>query len=294
MPIRRTAAVVAALVLLAGCGSAEQATRERKGQTGFVAGGGTLTEFAKGDRKPAPAVTGETLEENQRRAHSQMDMSQIDAAIVALSAYADYPKEHRPGVLVEDVIPGTPAEGKLFAGDLILRIDGKPLDDPQQLGEQIAAAGAGHALTFTVRPVEAEASKTEDVSLAPVMVQGVDHPVIGISAVANFPFPVEITSGNIGGPSAGLMWTLGLIDVLTPGELTGGRTIAGTGVISPDGTVGAIGGVEEKVVAAERAGAELFFVPLDNASAARSVAHDIRIVPVGTFTDAVRFLQGNG
>ncbi|HYU86124.1 MAG TPA: TlpA disulfide reductase family protein [Kribbellaceae bacterium] len=62
MPIRRTAAVVAALVLLAGCGSAEQATRERKGQTGFVAGGGTLTEFAKGDRKPAPAVTGQTLD----------------------------------------------------------------------------------------------------------------------------------------------------------------------------------------------------------------------------------------
>jgi len=87
------------------------------------------------------------------------------------------------------------------------------------------------------------------------------------------------------------MWTLGLIDLLTPGDLTGGRKIAGTGEIGPDGKVYPIGGVEEKVVAAERSGAVVFFVPKDNAAAARSVAHRMAIVSIGTFADAVRYLQ---
>jgi len=93
------------------------------------------------------------------------------------------------------------------------------------------------------------------VTVAPATVSGVDHPIIGVSLVENWPFPLTIESGDIGGPSAGLMWTLGLIDLLTPGDLTGGRTLAGTGTIALDGTVGPIGGIQEKVVAAENAGA---------------------------------------
>ena len=237
---------------------------------------------------------GESITQNISRARSQMDMSQIDAAIVALTEYAGYPERHRPGVLVEDVLQGTPAQGRLFAGDLILEVDGHAIANPEELGERISEAGVGHPLTLTVQPVEGEAAKTEDVTVVPRMVEGVDHPVIGISAVANFPFPVEIRNGDVGGPSAGLMWTLGLIDLLTPGDLTAGRTIAGTGVISPDGKVEPIGGVEEKVVAAERAGAVVFFVPVENAAAARSVSSEMRIVPVADFRRAVRFLQGGG
>ena len=107
----------------------------------------------------------------------------------------------------------------------------------------------------------------------------------------NFPFPLSISSGDIGGPSAGLMWTLGLIDLLTPGDLTGGRKIAGTGEIGPDGKIYPIGGVQEKVVAAERSGAALFFAPRANASDARSVAHRMTIVTVGTYRDALRYLE---
>jgi PDZ domain-containing protein len=88
------------------------------------------------------------------------------------------------------------------------------------------------------------------------------------------------------------MWTLGLIDLLTPGDLTGGQVIAGTGAIAPNGQVFPIGGVQQKVVAAQQAGAVVFFCPEANAADARSVASNITIVPVATFADAVAYLHG--
>lgn len=230
---------------------------------------------------------GQSQQQEVQQALSQMDTSKIDAAIVALSHYAGYPANHGPGLLVEEVVPQTPADGKLFAGDLITKIDGKAVDDPDRAGQLIRAAGVGRTLTLTVEA----GGKTRQVTLAPAMVSGVDHPVIGVSLVNNFPFPLTIESGNIGGPSAGLMWTLGLVDLLTPGDLTAGRTIAGTGEITPDGKVLPIGGVQEKVAAAERAGATIFFVPAQDAPAARSVARRIVLVPVRTCLDAVGYLQ---
>ena len=120
------------------------------------------------------------------------------------------------------------------------------------------------------------------------------RPIIGVRTVQNFPFSLTIKSGDIGGPSAGLMWTLGLVDLLTPGDLTDGRKIAGTGEIGPDGKVYPIGGVEEKVVAAQRAGAVVFFAPVEDAAAARAVAHGMTIVPVRTYRDALRYLHLQG
>jgi PDZ domain-containing protein len=233
---------------------------------------------------------GETQQEELQRALSQMDTSKIDAAVVALAKFANYPTEHGEGVLVESVFPGSPADGKLFAGDLITSVDGTAIDDPDQLGTMIRAAGVGHPLTFEI---EAGGEK-HSFTLAPARIEGVSYPVIGIGSVANFPFPLDIDSGDIGGPSAGLMWTLGLTDVLTPGDLTGGKTIAGTGTIGLDGTVGPIGGVAEKVVAAERAGAVIFFAPVQDAPDARSVAGHIQIVPVATYEDALRWLEAHG
>lgn len=230
---------------------------------------------------------GQSQEQEFQQALSQMDTSKIDAAVVALTRYAGYPEKHGPGLLVEAAFPKTPAEGKIFAGDVITAVDGRSVDDPDQLGSMIRAAGAGHALTFTIEA----GGKTRRVSVAPAKVPGVDHPVIGVSLVNTFPFPLTIDSGNIGGPSAGLMWTLGLVDLLTPGDLTGGRTVAGTGEITVEGKVLPIGGVEEKVVAAERSGATIFFVPVKDAAAARSVAGKIVLVPVSTYLDAIAYLQ---
>jgi Lon-like protease len=230
---------------------------------------------------------GETQQQEVKRALSEMDTSKIDAAYVALHAYAGYPERHGRGVLVESVLPGTPAEGKLFAGDLIQSVNGKPVDDPEELGKVVRAAGVGNPVTIRIKA----GGEVHDVSLRPVRVKGVPYPVIGVSGVANFPFPLTIDSGNIGGPSAGLMWALGLADLLTPGDLTGGRTIAGTGTIDLDGRVGPIGGIAEKVIAAERAGARIFFAPVQDAREARSAADHIVVVPVRNFMDAVRYLE---
>jgi PDZ domain-containing protein len=230
---------------------------------------------------------GQTQEEETRVALSQMDTSKIDAAVVALAAEADYPDKHGTGALVETVYPDTPAEGKLFAGDLILAIDGEAVNTVEDVGPHIQSAGVGHALRFTVEA----GGVRQDVEVAPAIVSGSDTPIIGVRLVDNFPFPVTIDSGGIGGPSAGLMWALGLTDILTPRDLTGGRTIAGTGTIDPEGKVGPIGGIEEKVAAAERAGAVLFFAPKDNAAAAKSVAGDMVIVPVQTYQQALDYLS---
>jgi len=230
---------------------------------------------------------GESQQQEARRQLSEMDTSKIDAAYVALHAYAGYPAQHGKGVLVESVLPGTPAAGKLFAGDLIESVDGNSVNDPEELGSMIRAAGVGKPVSVRIRA----GGETHDVSIRPARVKGIGHPIIGVSGVENFPFPLAIDSGNIGGPSAGLMWTLGVADLLTPGELTGGKTIAGTGTIDLEGKVGPIGGVSEKVIAAERAGAKVFFVPLQDAAEARRAADHIVVVPVATFMDAVRYLH---
>jgi PDZ domain-containing protein len=106
------------------------------------------------------------------------------------------------------------------------------------------------------------------------------------------PFPIEIRAGDVGGPSAGMMHTIAIVDSLTEGELTHGRVIAGTGTIDLDGNVGSIGGIRQKVVAAEAAGAEYILVPEANyESALTAERDDIEIVPVATLDQAISFLE---
>jgi Lon-like protease len=120
---------------------------------------------------------------------------------------------------------------------------------------------------------------------------GSHRPLIGVLPVENFPFDVSIESGEIGGPSAGLMWALGLYDLLTPADLTDGRTVAGTGTIDLDGAVGPVGGVHHKILAAERAGADLFLVPEGNLAEAEDVRAEMALVPVSSFAEALGALE---
>ena len=227
-------------------------------------------------------------ETEDQRARSQMDQSKIDAAIVVLTELEDYPTSHGPGALIEQTFPGCPADGELFSGDLILAIDGEPVDDREEASALIGGAAPREPLDFRVRA----GGETHDVELAKRRCGGSKDPLVGVSIVDNFPFPIEISSGNVGGPSAGLMFSLGLYDLLTPGDLTAGRTIAGTGTITPDGQVGPIGGITDKVVAAERVGATVFLVPKDNMAALEGVdTGDMRLIEVATFDDAVQALR---
>jgi PDZ domain-containing protein len=123
---------------------------------------------------------------------------------------------------------------------------------------------------------------------------GSKRPLVGIGMVDAFPFAVNMASGDVGGPSAGLMWALGLYDLLTPGDLTGGKIVAGTGTIDIDGRVGPIGEIRDKVVAAERSGASLFLVPRSNLKELRGVDHgDMRIVAVDTFDEALNAVRNH-
>ena len=234
---------------------------------------------------------GLTDREYDRISLSQMDQSKIAAVMVALERESGYPEEHGEGVLVQDVVPGSPAEGRLFPGDLITHIDGGPLADLQGLRRSIEDAGTGGVLRMTVRPLEGGTERS--VAIRPVLDRELDRTVVGVYAVANFPFPVEIESGSIGGPSAGLMWALGVTDLLTPGDLTGARAIAGTGTVDLQGNVGPIGGITLKVEAAEQADAEAFLVPQANFAEAQTVDTDLQLVPVGTVEQAIEYLEGS-
>lgn len=231
---------------------------------------------------------GETEEEERERTISEMDQSKLDAAYVVLEDLTDYPEEHGDGVLIQGVVGGCAADGELYPGDLVTAIDGSAVDTVLEARRIIRAAPAGSRLVFDVT-VDGD---REMVSLVREPCGGEERPLVGISMIESFPFNVSISSGEIGGPSAGLAWALGLYDLLTPGDLTGGRTIATTGALAPDGTVFPIGGIEDKVVGAANAGASVLILPEDNLRDARAAGReDVELVPVSTFADALEFLQ---
>jgi Lon-like protease len=232
--------------------------------------------------------SGFTDEEYNRVTLSQMDSSKIAAVVSALEGLTDYPLEHGRGALVYATQPGTPAHGRLFPGDVITAVGGETIEDTDELGSVIEAAAVGKTLRLEVEPVEGT-GRAETVEVRAIEHRG--RSMIGVYAVENFPFEVTIESGKIGGPSAGLMWALGVTDLLTPGDIGGGRALAGTGGIRLDGRVIPIGGVWLKVLAAERAGADVFFVPRQNLVEARTADADIELVPVATLQDALDYLQ---
>ena len=236
---------------------------------------------------------GETREQEDRRAISQMDQSKIDATSVVLDALPGYRDAHGEGSLIRATVPECSADGKLFPGDVVLEINGDPIPDAKAASRAIESIRSGRALTFVVRPLGEE--RDEEVRLVRQPCGGSNRPLVGVSMIDDFPFEVSIRSGDVGGPSAGLMWALGLYDALTPGDLTDGRTIAGTGTIAPDGAVGPIGGIEDKVLAADDVGASELLVPVEDMAAARAVAvPGLRLVPIGSFDRAVSFLESQG
>ncbi len=231
---------------------------------------------------------GETAEEERDRAISQMDRSKLDAAYVVLRELTGYPRQHGGGVLVEGIVDGCAADGELYPGDLIHSIDGAHVNTVREASAAIEVAPSGSTLTFDVT-VDGE---PQTIELAREPCGGEKDPLVGVSLINSFPFGIRISSGEIGGPSAGLMWALGLYDLLTPGDLTGGRTIAGTGELGIDGAVYPIGGIEEKVFAAARAGADVFLVPEGNLGEARAGGEDgVELVAVSTFDEAIEYLE---
>jgi Lon-like protease len=234
--------------------------------------------------------TGDVALENERSI-SQMDQSKIDATWVVLKRVTDYPREHGAGALVESTVPGCSADGRLFPGDVITAIDDEPVGTTKDVRRILRRADEGQELSFTL-DVD---GNVEHATFTRKPCGPDDRLLVGFLSLDAFPFPVSISSDDVGGPSAGLMWALGLYELLTPADLVAGRTIAGTGTIDLAGKVGPIGGIQDKVVAARHAGAQIFLAPADNMPELEGVdTGDMRVVPVATFADALRALDPAG
>jgi len=185
-------------------------------------------------------------------------------------------------------VAGLPAHSVLKVGDEILTVDGKPVTGQSDLSSLITSHPAGSVLQLTVL----RAGQTLHLAVGSKDVDGA--PVIGVQVQEEykFPFSVKISVGPIGGPSAGMMFALGIIDKLTPMNLTGGKFIAGTGEITTSGQVLAIGGIQQKMVAARDAGATIFLTPASNCSdTAGAVPAGLKIVKVSTLTQAIDDLE---
>ena len=222
-----------------------------------------------------------------------MEESKSTAQVVALKR-AGYDVEIvSEGVVVAGFLDQSPSEGILEKGDLIIAVDGEKKSLAGEVISAVQQRRIGDPVELTVLRGDAELVLTITTEPHP------DDP--GLPALGVYistldwkpllPLHIEMETGQIGGPSAGLMFVLEILNQLEPADLTGGRLVAGTGTIDINEDIGPIGGVFQKVIAAERAGAGYFLVPVENYSEAKEAAHHITLVPVRTLQDALDYLD---
>ena len=234
-----------------------------------------------------------TAEDVSRESYEMLLDSETTAVIVGLQL-AGFPAQvNNAGARITYVLDTSPANAFLQPDDIIYDIDGSPVATPSDLTSHLQQLSAASTLKMKIE----RAGQVLLLDVPTMEPQEADGAVrIGISVTQHstgytLPFPVEIVPQKVtGGPSAGMMFTLGIYDLLTEGDLTGGQMIAGTGTISLDGSVGPIGGVQQKVVAAERAGAEYFLSPAENYDDALEMATRIKVIKVTTIQEAIDFL----
>ncbi|MCK0174667.1 MULTISPECIES: PDZ domain-containing protein [Mycobacteriaceae] len=214
--------------------------------------------------------------------------SEDNAQYAALS-YLKYPE----AVTVESVTDPGPSAGKLEDGDAIDAVNGKPVANVEEFQAILKTTKPGDDIVIDYRRKdEANPIGTATVTLGTNPDRDYGFLGIGVVDAPWAPFTVEFNLANVGGPSAGLMFSLALIDKLTTGDLNDGRFVAGTGTIDGEGEVGSIGGITHKMLAAREAGATVFLVPADNCPEAKTDPQDgLDMIKVGTLTEAVDALN---
>ncbi|MET8165581.1 PDZ domain-containing protein [Streptomyces sp. NPDC005329] len=258
------------------------------------------------DNKVVPHDTlypdGKTEEQSTQENAEEFSQSQESAKVAALKEL-DIPVTS--WVIVSTVVKGSPAEGRLHAGDVIKAVDGTAVKEPGDVAKLVTKHKPGEKVVFRIVPAKEQAAaekanktvtKTQDVTITTATSDdsGDKRAIVGISAGTDhtFPFTIDIKLADVGGPSAGLMFALGIYDKLTPGSLTGGKFVAGTGTIDDAGKVGPIGGIEMKTVGARSQGAQYFLTPAENcAAAATDTPSGLRLVKVNTIDDALDALK---
>jgi PDZ domain-containing protein len=240
-------------------------------------------------------VSGEEVQKHQAMLFST---SESDAVAAAMT-YLDRPIISQ--VVVTAVIGDSPADGQLLPKDEILAVDGTKVTEPAQVASAVRSAPVGTTFEMKVRRdgVDVDGTMKDNVeqSVSVTSAENPDDPTvpyigIGVGTFYSAGFPIDFTLTDVGGPSAGLMFATGIVDKLTPDDLTHGKHIAGTGTIDPDGTVGPIGGIRQKLAGARNAGAELFLMPKVHCTeAAGHIPDGLTVVPVETLTDAVNAIH---
>ena len=239
-----------------------------------------------------------TPQQSTKEARDLMVRAKSNAELVALSNLG-YTTFDNTGVRVESISAGSAAEGKLQQLDVITAVDAHPTTTPAQLVGYLATTLPGATVTLSVE--KADGSEKHDVMVTlgtrpdakPGGFLGITT-AQSVSEAKDLPVKVTIDSGEVGGNSAGLAFTLAIIDELTDGSLTGHHKVAVTGTMELDGTVGEVGGVPQKVVAARRAGAKYFLVPRSLEAQAKENAGDMQVIPVSNLKEALDALASLG
>ncbi|PTL74341.1 ATP-dependent serine peptidase containing a PDZ domain protein [Rathayibacter caricis DSM 15933] len=227
-----------------------------------------------------------TVEQRDEANQAEMTDSQQEAIAAALTELG-YPVEQR--VSVVQIPEGSPSVDVLEPGDAVVAVGGEPITDVAALREAVQASEAGSPVDLTVE----RDGEQQDVRVVPVDRDG--SAVLGIVAGAafDFPFEVDIQLDDVGGPSAGMMFALGIIDKLTEGSLNGGAAVAGTGTIDAAGEVGPIGGIRQKMFGAVDAGADWFLSPAQNCGeVVGHVPDGLQVLSVSTLDEALAALEG--
>jgi PDZ domain-containing protein len=233
---------------------------------------------------PFSAVYGSTGSQQQDAQEGQVEMvTSQDSAVAAALKQLGY--HLHPAIEIVSVTPHLPADGKIKVRDILRRVGSTPVTQHTDVAKLIAAVPTGQSVPIVVE----RNGKLVKVRVTPTTVQG--HRLVGVQLQIGYTFPFKVSvniSDNIGGPSAGLMFALSIYDTLTPGSLTGGQVVAGTGTIAADGTVGEIGGIQQKIAGARRDGAQLFLVPPANCADALGGDHgSMRLVKAPTLKRAI-------
>ena len=223
-----------------------------------------------------------TAEQVREQNTELMEHSQQDAAVVALrEAGIEVPED----IVVAQVIADAPADGVLHVDDEILEVEGERMTDAETVRSRLQEVAAGDTASMTL--VRDGEEVTLDVPT--VRDEETGRTIVGVYLAPRYDMPYEVTisAGNVGGPSAGLMFSLAIYDRITPGALTGGMSVAGTGTISGLGHVGPISGIRQKMYAAQEAGVELFLAPEANCDeVVDGSPGGLVVVPVATFQEA--------
>jgi PDZ domain-containing protein len=251
------------------------------------------------DIVPEQAILGgQTNAENDKIGVEEMVQSQQDARIAALRWLGYKVPITGTGAIVSGLYKGSPAAAAFKVGDVITAINGTQVTTIDGLGPIIKGHPVG--TPFTIDFDRGSTHKTAIVKSASLQPQnGVSGPAIGVAVITqneriHYPVKITVDVGPVSGPSAGLAFTLAIIDEMTAGNLTGGQKIAVTGTMDRDGNVGPVGGARQKAIAAHSAGAKFMLVPPDEVKDAKKGAGSMPVIPVTTLDEAIKVLEQHG